>query len=201
MQLTKIQSNCDQRRMLLRAVEMVGIFLWLSNLIRTDAYFSVYCLCGIAAVWCMAADKGRMQKLPKKVFWSALVLGMVFALAVVLANYPIFQRVRDPATVSAGSNRMMNMVEVLATFLGGIPVCFQLLRKLYFRAVEGSRESVRRCSGEHPVRFFLIAFGVIVVIDLIYLFFVDYPGNISHDSLRQITQTYTGVYDNRLPYW
>lgn len=196
--ISKSLASADR---LLPAMELVGIFLWLSNLIRTNSYFSVYCLCGMAGLFCLIDNHRKDQHLQGKAFGTGLALSICMSLAVAAANYLIFQRVRNPAEVSPGANQLMNLLECGAVILGGIPVFYEILRWFYC-LTDPDRSVFRRpVSGAHPVKFYLICFGIMVLIDTVYLFFVDYPGNVSHDSLRQITQTYTGNYDNLVPYW
>lgn len=192
----------DQAHMLLWTFELGAIFLWLSNLVDTNSYFSVYCLCAMGALFCFYDSGKKGDSLHGKNLGTAVTLSILFGFLVTAANYPIFQQIRNPAEVSAGSNRLMNLLECAATFLGGIPVCYHLLQWLCCR-VEGNDLPVlsKPVEGKKPFVFFLWVFGILAMIDMIYLFLVDYPGSISHDSLRQIEQTVTGEYNNVLPYW
>lgn len=182
-------------------LQAVGIYLWVSNLKTTNAYFSVYVLCALLGFYCLIQNRKDGNFMTSGALRSAVFLSVLFSLLVTVANYPIFQQIRNPDEVSAGANRMMNLLECAAVFLGGIPVCYHCLNRLYYVAVEKNYRFKNPVSGSQPVKFFLACFGVILVIDMVYLFLVDFPGNVSHDSLRQITQTYTGNYDNLLPYW
>ena len=173
------------------------MLLWLRNLSRTDAYFSVYVLCGAMGGYCLLKNREEKPRLTRSAAAGALVLACLFAGATVAANYPIFEMIRDVKTVSPGSNRVMNLLETLGSLLGGGFLSWQVLT--YFAGRHDAE--VKRVSGRNPRAVFLVFAGIIAVIDFIYLFFVVYPGNISHDSLAQIYQTVSGYYNNTFPYW
>ena len=86
-------------------IQFSMIFTWVSHLIYTDSYFSVYALCAALAVlglWDNYQNNHTMSKLPLVL---NLTLASLLSLATSLANYPIFQRLR-------------NMEEISVVFLG-----------------------------------------------------------------------------------
>lgn len=148
-------------RKLMLGLQVILIFIWLIVLTETDSYYSVYLLCAIVGVCCMGKNtyeppvQGRTAKI-----WLVLLSGL-FSFAVVLANWQLFVPITLLSVGSAG-----------LCFLGGMVVGIHVLSR--FLAVTENVGSF--CERKHPVPVFLTCFGVISIVDLLYLFFVVYPG-------------------------
>ena len=182
----------------LAILEFVLIALWTANLAHTDAYFSVYALCGLAAVVCLTDNFRHGWKLPVLARIFAVLTAGVFALAVALANYPLFAIVRDPAEVSYGTNLILNLINAAFTVAGGFAAGMNVLKCAFHRfPVQTQGWSPRR---EQWVVFFG-SFAVMAAISLAYHFFVMYPGCLTLDSIDQIAQIRSGVYSNHHPFW
>ena len=175
------------------------IAIWIANLAHTDAFFITYAFCAAAAVACLLDNYNHGYDTGK---WSRILftaLSVLFGAAVALANYALFSIVRDPETVSAGVNKLLNLINAGLTFLGGAVAAWHVLCWLFTRLPQQ-----KCCDPEerkHPGRVFLGTFLLIAVIDLMYHYCVVYPGTLSRDSMDQVIQTYTGVYSNHHPFW
>lgn len=175
------------------------IALWIANLAHTDAFFLTYALCAAAAVACLLDNYNHGYDTGKwgTVLFSAL--SVLFGAAVTLSNYGLFGIVRDPETVSAGVNKLLNLINVGLTFLGGAVAGWNVLCWMYARLPR--QKACDSAERKHPGPVFWGAFVLIVIIDLMYHYFVVYPGSLSRDSMDQVIQTYTGVYSNHHPFW
>ncbi len=194
-----IEKTTKQRlRMLLEAG---GIFLWLTNLSGTDAYFSVYVICAMAGLACMGDNYRSWTTRQSHSSGSMWLLAGLLSGASLLANYPLFQMVRDVNSVSLETSRIMGMLEAGVSFLGGSVLFYHILLCACGRVASGLYRQAPRFDGKRPVKFFFFCFGTIALINLIYLFFVVYPGSISHDPMGQIEQMVSGQFNNFLPYW
>ena len=173
--------------------------LWLTNLRDTDSYFSVYCLVAAGSLYAMVSDGDTAEKLSPGIQIGGLIFAAILALAPVLANYSMLERLRQPSQLSDSTNYMLSAVEYAVTYLTGIGIFYRII--LYFsRRVLFPRETAG-FRGGRPGLVFLISFGVILSIDLLYLFAVVYPGNLSHDTMAQIGQMHSGRFNNFTPYW
>lgn len=182
----------------LAILEFILIALWVANLAHTDAYFSVYALCGLGATVCLADNYRHGRKLPVLARVFAVMTAGVFALAVALANYPLFTLVRNPEEVSYSTNLILNLINACFTLAGGFVAGMNVLRCAFHRfPVHAGHWSPRR---EQWVVFFG-SFAIIAAINLAYHFFVLYPGCLTLDSIDQISQIRSGVYSNHHPFW
>lgn len=189
----------------LKKVKVLLLFImsvtWASHLIYTDSYFSVYALCSALAVFCLCDNdrsNRRMQGIPMVL---NLTLASLLSLAVTLSNYPVFQRLRNMEEISAGTNAILNLLEAGLTFFGGIVVFYQIFLWLASRFPEACDTEKNAFSGKHPGRVFAGVFACLSLIYLTYLFFVVYPGNVTSDSIWQISMIVNDNYTNHHPYW
>ncbi|MDD5864819.1 MAG: DUF6020 family protein [Firmicutes bacterium] len=173
-------------RKLLLGLQTVLILIWLINLTETDSYYSVYLLCTIVGVYCMGRNaRGRTTHRTAVKVWLML-FSALFSFAVILANWQLFV----PVTLLSAGNAALS-------FLGGMVIGIHVLRCL----LDGRQIAASPSERRHPALVFLVCFGVIAAIDLIYLFFAAYPGVLTLDSIGSIREFTTGGYSNVLPFW
>ena len=164
------------------------IYAWLTNLWKTDSYYSVYVLCALAGFMAAMDNAGRDTRVSgRNCVWIA-VCSSLFSLSVVLANYRLF----EPITA------LLSMVNAGITFCGGFALCWNVLSCLAERLPV--RFSPRDCP-THPARVFLCVFLATVLVDSAFLFFAQYPGVVSVDSVSTIRQVMESDYDNIMPFW
>lgn len=178
---------------------LIFIFFWASHLAGTDSLYSSYALCCILSVISLCDNYAASRQMRGVPLALNLTLACLLSLASTLANYPIFQYVRND--VSSGTNYILNMIGVFCTFGGGIVVFYHifLCAASRFPVVLNSEKGVP--SGKYPRRVFTGVFVSLAVIYLIYLFFVAYPGSVTSDAWWQIHQTFSGNYSVHHPFW
>ncbi|MDO5544506.1 MAG: DUF6020 family protein [Eubacteriales bacterium] len=160
------------------------IYVWLTDLSAlagTDTYYSVYLLCGTAALLCLWDNRKGGRGHPA--LW---VFAGLFSLAVVLGNHEIY----EPASMQ---NRLNFVMDLLGGFCVGYQILRCMLRRLPLKGGTGERK--------HPGRVFWGVFAAVAVIDLGYLVFAHYPGILTRDSYTTIGQLLYGHYDNTMPYY
>lgn len=177
------------------------IVTWVSHLIYTDSYFSVYALCSAIAVVCLCDNYYHDRSMKKGACALNLTLSSLLSLAATLANYPIFQRLRNMDEISVSTNSFLNVLEAVLTFIGGIVVCYQIFLCVASRFPAVCSKEERLPTGKYPGRVFAAVFGMLSFVYLIYLFLVVYPGNVTSDSMWQIGQIYRNEHTNHHPYW
>ena len=167
------------------------IYTWLtvlSPLSVTDTYYSVYLLCGALGLMCLYDNYKSRRCCDSKKQWILWLFSGWFSLAVVLANFALF----EPLSV------LQNLFDGLCCFAGGLcvgkAVLTYLLDRLPFAIGYPDRNRASR--------IFLLVFGIITLIDLMYLFFGIYPGILTTDSVTTIRQLMGDeAYNNTMPFW
>lgn len=180
----------------LPVIQIVFSLIWLSNLASTDAYFSVYVLIAFASffLYIRRKDEGMIEK--QFLCFTSLIISCVFSILVLLANYPVFTQIGDPALIGRSTSIMVNVFNTLFSFAGGICVAYPIIK--YFL-----RKDPIHCCFKPVFNKWLpvIIFVSISLIHLIHLFFVEFPGNLTEDSFTQISEMISGSYSNFNTYW
>ncbi len=189
-----------QVRLFLTMLQFAMIVMWAAHFVYTDSYFSNYALCcGLAAI-CLY-DNHIHARTPKGLpLFLGVSIAVLLSLAATLANYPIFQRLRNISEVSAGTNAFLNLFEAGLTFVCGIVVFCQIFLCLSSRFPRTCNEDTLT-TGKRPKRIFAGTFLCLAAIYLIYLFLVVYPGSVTSDSIWQLNQITSNRHTNHHPYW
>lgn len=167
------------------------IYTWLtvlSVLSVTDTYYTVYLLCGGLGLLCLYDNYKSGRVCPRQHRWTVRIFALWFSLAVVLANFALFEPLRV----------LQNLFDGVCVFAGGLcvgnAVLVYLLDRLPF--------TLGKTEGKHAGKVFFGVFLSIAAIDLLYLFFGIYPGILTTDSLTTVGQALGKVpYDNVMPFW
>ena len=165
------------------AVQALLIYIWLTDLSAlagTDTYYSVYLLCGVAALLCLWDNRKGGKSHPA--LW---VPAGLFALAAALGNHEIY----EPAS-------MQNRLNFFMDLLGGFCVGYQILRGMLRRLPLGCATGERT----HPKWVFWGAFAIVVAVDAGFLL-ARYPGILTRDSITTVSQVVFGSYDNTMPFY
>lgn len=167
------------------------IYGWLTVLAPlsvTDTYYSVYIFCALLGFLCLCDNYRCSLIAPVHIrVWIAL-FAFFFPLAVLLANYTLFEPLRI----------LQKLFEAMLVFGGGFSIGYQILICMFRRLPI----TLMTPNGSHPVKLFCAAFFSIIVIDFVYLFFVRYPGILTTDSFSTISQIVgTSGFDNTMPFW
>lgn len=183
-----MKTPTQNNRLIRVLVPALLIYVWLTNLQETDSYLSVYILCALAGLLAAVDNVRREASVSgRNRVWIA-VCSLLFSMSVVLANYKLF----EPITA------LLSIANAGLTLLGGYVLC----RNVLICMVE--RLPVQCCSDDspsHPMRVFLCVFLVTVLVDSAFLFFAQYPGVVSVDSVSTIQQVMEQDYDNIMPFW
>lgn len=188
----------DIRAMCRKAFPVIFILIWLANLAVTDAYFSVYCIIAFLSFYLLIKN---LQSVELEVNSRPVLVGclsFVFSVLVLLANYELFTQIGDPALIGRSTSLLMNVINAVLSFIGGICVAYPIFKYVFgrFPVAHHSSLDVKR-----PRRLAVLIFGSIVCINLIHLFLVEYPGNVTEDPFTQISEMVSGKYSNFNTYW
>ena len=167
----------------------LGAYLWLVNLMPLaagDTYCSVYLLCTLVGMLCLASwSPAALRR------WEAgwiLAAASLFSCAVALANYDLFQPI----------SALENLFHLACTLFGGVLVGGAILLWMYQKLPASGKTD----GSIHPVRVFFLSFCSITAIQLGYLLFARYPGVLTTDSVTTVAQLLgQQPYDNTMPFW
>ena len=177
-----------KRKALTLLTKYFAVFLWLSLLVKTDSYYSIYLLIGIFSI--IAIIKNQNTK--SKRTWLSYLFASFFSLATTLANYSIFSQAAQPS----GAHTIASILALILIFIGGI-VVFQNIIMLTERF---SIKTVRKIA-DSPHKIFFISFLFFSIIDLLILFICCYPGCLTPDSIDEVGQILSGTYSNHHPFY
>lgn len=177
-------------------LSVIFTMIWLSNLASTDAYFSVYTLIAFLSFF-YQIRRGTTESVAGKCLCiPGFIISIVFSTVVLLANYPIFTQIGDPALIGRSTSIMVNLINSVLSFIGGIFVSYPIMREIMFN---------HPISSDHPLIppkwLPLLIFGSVFLFHLIHLFLVEFPGNLTEDSFTQISEMRSGSYSNFNTYW
>lgn len=166
-------------------VKIVFGLLWLSRMLHSKAYASVYVLIAAAGLYCIHWNYVNRPKAPEG--WRKLLLAVfagLFSFCSVLANYELYYAFRlEFGSISLVGGFLL-MWEILLYACCHIPLKTQAWEKQ-----------------TSPTRVFFTAFAIMAAIDLFFLFVLEYPGTLTPDSISQMNQLMSGSYSNHHPYW
>lgn len=168
-------------------LQAIFVYMWLANLSGTDSWFSVYLLCALGGLACLCGNYRRNAEITRgQAVWLA-VFSAGFSLAVILANYPLF----EPVTA------LLSLFNMGCCFVGGFSVGYQILLFLLTRFPMEGETGTRK----HPGVVFALVFAATAAVQLMYLYFAAYPGVLTRDAVTTVEQIHSGVYNNVMPYW
>lgn len=207
MRIMKIQNFWLKHRMVRLLLFLLLDLIWVLSLRGTDSYLGIYILCAIVGGGSAFVTIMRGRSPDKRTCAILFIASVLFAAAVILANYRIFTPMRNYAW------------KILICAAGGITVSFFTLNFLLMWAERNARmtghsktERVSIGEGADPdagrVRTakksrlaFLIPFLLSSVINGLYLFLVAYPGILTVDNIGQMQQLLTNHYSNHHPFY
>ncbi len=172
--------------------------IWLCNLSRTDAYFSVYVLIAFVSLY-LQIGRASENGSKKQDNLLTVSLAVIFSILVYLANYPLFFTIGDPALIGHGTSVMVNLIDSVFSLLGGVFVFYPILQFALLRLPLDFDPKKFQCGITSRVS--ICIFLSFVCVNLVHLFLVEYPGNVTEDPFTQISEMVSGSYSNFNTYW
>lgn len=178
-----------------RAVSAITMFFWLSFLYNTDSYYSVYLLVGITSFISLFSIKTTKKSIVlNKDRILMYTFSSIFSIAVILANYRLFDFMFEGGV----RNIIAGMCSILFMVAGGFFTAYNIL-KFINRLLE--KEFLSYEINFTPIRLFWICFAIFSVINISVLLLCYIPGNLTPDSINEISQMYSGDYSNHHPFY
>ena len=177
-------------------ITIAVIVLSLLFMIKTDSYYSVYLFGAFTGIVCLYKNNKfnyyvNLYKRKSAWFLSCYVL---IALCILTANYQLF----IPDGIVAVAKKFF---EVAIVGFSVVVIVYNILvfidNKSYIYIYKLEDKNIK-----YPIcHIGLITFISICVVDMIHLFGCAYPGRMSYDSFKQVSQIISGSYSNHHPYW
>lgn len=187
-------------------IQIFTILSWLLFLTRTDAYYIVYFLIGVGGLFCRRVVTTSVSDRQMIFFRSerrTVRIASLFSIAVMCANYPLFENHLTAETTDSLVIRWFDTLEatvrLVVIFLGGLYTLYFILRWLTRKAVPFVWSS--RNYDSKPTTLFLVTFALFAAVDASILFLCFYPGILTPDSMEQIEQIMSGHYSNHHPFY
>lgn len=171
-------------------IKYFAAFLWLSLLIKTDSYYSIYLIIGILSIISITKNKNLNNKTSHSKL--TYLFASLFSLAATLANYNLFSQMAE----SGGLHVATAILASVLVFASGIIVFKNVLIIAKNISIKTSKKLTNS-----PRKVFLICFLIFSLIDLLVLFLCCYPGSLTADSIDEISQILSGTYSNHHPFY
>lgn len=177
-------------------MQILLIFCWLSFLTDSDSYFTPYLIIGMAGSICVYNNwHNKIQFCRSKENVAAVNLAAIFAVAVLMANYTMFADTK----FTDGWGKTIRLIYIVVLILGGMVPMYHILRYL------SKSSRILTCSFKrYELRTSLIfacSLAIISAVNMTFLFLAGYPGNLSTDSIDQISQIFSSNYSNHHPFY
>lgn len=191
----KAIKNWLNKKNFFRIIGLAVSILWLVILVYAKSFFTPYLIIFILGNICSVitifrSGKNAFLNKPSKSNNYVIVcifFAIIFALCVCFANYNIW------------TNHFFNIYKFLILLIGSFYLAFTIndftvcnLDSLLIKA---------KHTYHHKIVIFLLSFLLISGINLLILFAVKFPGNLSPDSISEINQALKGITSNHHPYF
>ena len=164
------------------------IYGWMNSLRETSSLFSSYIICGLLGFVTMVLCYKEQMCHTKKETIVIYMASFLYSAAVFLANYNLFIPLKT------------NVFKIIIVFAGGFLIARNLLtflcKNVPFKTLECHEYPINK-----KIIIFVSCFITVATVNLLYLFFVVYPGSLSPDSMHQIDQALNGYTSNHHPFW
>ena len=162
---------------------------WIMCMYPTDAYVSVYILCAIVGNICAFNNIKNKRIVPKYEKRIAILFSILFAVAVVAANYKCF--------IPFASS----VIKIWLCLAAGYLLAYHVLIWTWRKTNDATLLNPSSKKRNRRTAIFVISFVAISLFDIIYLFTTNYPGSLTPDSINQLNQILRNSYTNHHPYY
>ena len=180
-----------KRRLKLLFIDLSLIFICLSILEFTDAYYSVYLLIGILGTICSYIN----YKKPTKKTWLEYIFSVLLATFITIANYQIYESLPH---LNEFTQALMSFLSALLVFAGSFVIFINILSYAKTFIVKTNSKLTK---SDRPIKIFLFYFAVFFFIDLTIFLLCYFPGNLTSDSIDEIGQLLSNTYTNHHPFY
>lgn len=134
---------------------------------------------------CYSIGQKKLHIYIKKEKYGCCIIACIISFLITLANIDL------PYTIP--------VVILPVIFMGGCIVSFEVVS--WFLYLYNKISFIEIYRHKKVMTYFWAPFIINSMVDLLYLYLVAYPGNLTTDSLKQISQINSGIYSNHHPFW
>ncbi len=188
-------------------IELMAIVFWGAQLINSDAYYVNYVILLMITAVCIFRNRRNVFARPsdlsdKHIKRDCIIINtfaVLFAFMVAFANYKLWTFSVLPEDYGFGFKWCYTHFMRIMLVAGG----FFAFRNIFVALVCSIKWFVwNKCDNTFdPKKVFAVCFGILLVTRLIVLFYCQYPGILSPDSISQIKQSITNNYSNHQPFY
>ena len=173
-------------------LNIIAILLWFILLKNTDSYYLPYVLIGLLGSFSLL-QKRYVPGTIEKIFTG------LYSVMIYLANYSLFwnNHLTNP---SNSINIVFGLGKSVIYFYASYLLISNILSYLY-ELLDKRKVKKEKEEDVSSQKLFFHSLIILTVLDLFFLIFAKYPGNISPDSINQIEQIKSGVFTNHHPYF
>lgn len=178
---------------------------WIAQLIKSDAYYVCYVLLGIIISICTYINITNGEVLFRNKHGRYIdvvinVFSVFFSCMVAFANYKIIAYTVIPEGYGITFDRLFVTLMTIIFFAGGYCAFWNVFiltyNKLTLICWKKRNEKL-----VNPTVCFWVSFILLVLSRVIVLYFSQYPGELTSDSITQVIQTKSGIYTNHHPFY
>lgn len=179
------------KRLIVSIMNIVICFAWAAMFWGTVSHFSTYIALALLGVVCFEVVSKKEERVFKATQWYVWGLAMIISMAWTLSDYSIFLASK------------IGYIKAAVAFVTGWYVLVLLINGLMLfinsgiNCVGASNDDILVQKRKSCV----ITFCLTMIVDLIYVFTVGYPGWVTTDTASQIGQMASNTYTNHHPFW
>lgn len=185
-------------------IQLILILFWGFQLISSDAYYVNYAvLLMITSVCIFDNNKNRKTLLEAKhekhVDRMINIFAVLFSCMVAFSNYSLWTAVLPADYRYNRFDWYYHYFMMILLLLGG----FFAFKNIIISFVRNLKLFIwKKCDNTiKPQIAFIVCFGLLMLTRMIVLFYSQYPGNLTPDSLDQIDQLLSNSYSNHHPFY
>ena len=200
----------DRAASIQSVIQIVAMLGWLALLIKTNAFYVIYLIVGLAGLFCRNVVKEDKSDIFDRAERSDVIISSVFSLAIIAANYDIYESVVRSISTHSGTASVFLLSHLTASsfgifllyfpvlFVGGLYHAFFILKFLSVKLVPFRFKYCRNEADSRKV--FLSVLLLLCGVYSAILLLCFYPGIITPDSVNQLKEIRNNTYSNRNPF-
>lgn len=187
---TVTELRSDKKRVIELICLVLCYLLWIFLLRNTDSHYVVYILIGVLGIILTILNKYKGCRIDQKYVGIARISSVLYACTVVAANYRML-----------GQNKNLTNVLCCGIVFGvGYLLFYNIFLFLRDRLGKFSWKE-KQTVDKRGKWVFIGTFGMVCLVDMLFLLGYMYPGTVTADSLWQIQQSIDHSYFNHHPFW
>lgn len=181
-------------------IQLAFILLWGGQLLYSDAYYICYVFIMVIAGICCYKNSitgDSFFRFKKNIIIT--VFSILFSCMVSFANYKVWWFTEISEEYSLLFDWCYCIINTTIFFVGGYLAFWHIINAIINNLKIITWNKVDKSTS--PMRIFIISFFLFVLTRCLVLFLCQYPGELTNDSIGQITQILNGNYTNHHPYY